>query len=293
MFLGGVRGGARCVCGMAVWGLGGVRGWCWGQAGGCGPPLGWRLQQGHSLSPACRTPVCPGATSPPAPCAAPRPLAAIFYALTFPVQRPQLFVLSWPYFPQLEVGGWVGGWGWAASGQLPCCAWRAAPYPPAPPALQPPCGALRLLLSPPRLTPLPADLETGPSPATRAMRCSSSGGRRRWSLAWTSRATLRTARMQEPCPAEAAALLRSGPAEALLLLRPRRSSLGSSRIASPANPSTLRGCSGRSSGGASGTPILLCPPPTLSTSPATFALPCKPWRPSAPRPFSSLSSFFR
>lgn len=34
----------------------------------------------------------------------PRPApAAIFYALTFPVQRPQLFVLSWPYFPQLQV----------------------------------------------------------------------------------------------------------------------------------------------------------------------------------------------
>ncbi len=40
---------------------------------------------------------------------APRPApAAIFYALTFPVQRPQLFVLSWPYFPQLQVRGcWV------------------------------------------------------------------------------------------------------------------------------------------------------------------------------------------
>ncbi|EFN55618.1 hypothetical protein CHLNCDRAFT_52245 [Chlorella variabilis] len=32
-------------------------------------------------------------------------LIAIFYALTFPVQRPQLFVLSWPYFPQLELLG--------------------------------------------------------------------------------------------------------------------------------------------------------------------------------------------
>ncbi|PRW58056.1 mTERF domain-containing mitochondrial isoform A [Chlorella sorokiniana] len=32
-------------------------------------------------------------------------LIAIFYALTFPVQRPQLFVLSWPYFPQLQLIG--------------------------------------------------------------------------------------------------------------------------------------------------------------------------------------------
>lgn len=32
-------------------------------------------------------------------------LIAIFYALTFPVQRPQLFVLSWPYFPQLQLLG--------------------------------------------------------------------------------------------------------------------------------------------------------------------------------------------
>ncbi|KAL4419596.1 hypothetical protein ABPG77_004845 [Micractinium sp. CCAP 211/92] len=30
-------------------------------------------------------------------------LIAIIYALTFPVQRPQLFVLSWPYFPQLQL----------------------------------------------------------------------------------------------------------------------------------------------------------------------------------------------
>lgn len=45
--------------------------------------------------------------------------AAVFYALTFPVQRPQLFVLSWPYFPQLQVclgcrpgcpAGGVVGW---------------------------------------------------------------------------------------------------------------------------------------------------------------------------------------
>lgn len=39
------------------------------------------------------------------------PCAAIFYALTFPVQRPKMLVLAWPYFPQLQVG-WVGGRGW-------------------------------------------------------------------------------------------------------------------------------------------------------------------------------------
>lgn len=49
-------------------------------------------------SPPHTTPTRPSPTQPPS-----SPPAAIFYALTFPVQRPQLFVLSWPNFPQLQV----------------------------------------------------------------------------------------------------------------------------------------------------------------------------------------------
>ena len=68
-------------------------------------------QMGAQRGPRC----LPGAAaarapwSAPSPPAHPHPAAAIFYALTFPVQRPQLFVLSWPYFPQLEVrpGCWL------------------------------------------------------------------------------------------------------------------------------------------------------------------------------------------
>jgi hypothetical protein len=54
-------------------------------------------------------------------------LIAVFYALTFPVQRPMLLVLSWPYFPQLEVrqrtgeGEWQVGEGGRAAGTPYAC----------------------------------------------------------------------------------------------------------------------------------------------------------------------------
>ena len=88
--------------------------------------------------------------------------AAIFYALTFPVQRPQLFVLSWPYFPQLQARGASGCCCRAAaavllsvlrSRPLPrgcrcCCRVCAAGFAPAPTARRPaacPPSALQLI----------------------------------------------------------------------------------------------------------------------------------------------------
>lgn len=61
------------------------------------------LSKRSSCAPQPPNPIAPQ-PHPTSPTIPPSQLpAAIIYALTFPVQRPQLFVLSWPYFPQLQV----------------------------------------------------------------------------------------------------------------------------------------------------------------------------------------------
>lgn len=149
---------------------------------------------------------------PPPPTPHPSPLpAAIFYALTFPVQRPQLFVLSWPYFPQLQVSRVVAPppptptppplgvlaalpapRAVAAKGALPvacprgayaCLALVCLPLNKRTTRQQP--ARICLRCGDPRTQPLPALTRTVPPDHP----CSCWAGRRRWSLDWTSAST--------------------------------------------------------------------------------------------------------